>query len=76
MAKELSLRKALEALGKPGARLMLMSTNASPEGRVYFVVPGGYVTPETAKAIISRPDVISSQDGLFPGHSQTYQFAR
>lgn len=69
--KPLALRKALDLLRLPGHRLMRISDgNASMS---WFVVPGGFVLPETAAEIIKRPDVCGCEDGLFPGYSQTFQ---
>lgn len=70
---ERQLIKATEWLRRPNARLVCMHANGSPE---YYVIPGGYVSREIAKELIDRPDVYGSKDGLFPGHDQTWQFAR
>jgi hypothetical protein len=71
--KAIGLKAALDLMRKPGHRLMLMHTAGSPEGRAYYIVPGGYVEPDTAKKIIERPDVQPNKDGLFPGINQTWQ---
>lgn len=72
----MSLKVALKALSMPGARLMFMHDNSSPSGKTYCIVPGGRVELETAERIIKRDDVIPQHDGLFPGHTQTWQFIR
>ena len=72
----LSLKKALEALAQPGARMMLMHDSYGKDGTSYYVVPGGRVAPDDAEKIIARGDVIQMDDGLFPGHPQTYQRLR
>jgi hypothetical protein len=70
--KTITHRHALEALRK-GACLMLMHDNAAPDGKSWCIVPGGRITPNIAQRIIARGDVISSEDGLLPGHPQTYK---
>lgn len=65
----LSLKKALDLMRLPGHRLMRMHAGEKME---WFVVPGGFVLAETAAEIIRRPDVSAAEDGLFPGHSQTF----
>ncbi len=65
--KALSLKKALEFMR---GKSCLMNS-----GGTYYVVPGGYVEPNTAKAIKKRPDVIGSKDALWPGHDQTWRIA-
>jgi hypothetical protein len=77
-ANPLSHKAALKALGKTGARLMLMHDNSKPGGggMSYFIVPGGRVDEIVAKSLIARPDVSEQNDGLFVGHPQTWQFVR
>lgn len=58
---------------QPDTRLMLMHDNSSSSGKSWFVVPGGKVTEEIAKHIISRHDVVEQADGLFPNHPQTWK---
>jgi hypothetical protein len=71
--KTLSFNRALDLMRFDGARLLKMHTNASPEGVAHYVVPGGYVTPETAEKIKKHPLVASSHDGLWPGLEQTWR---
>ena len=71
--KAIGLKKALELMRVDGHRLMSMHTTDSPNGKAFYVVPGGYVEPDTAQKIIARPDVIPQDDGLFPGHPQTWK---
>jgi hypothetical protein len=54
---------------RDGAKLMQMH---SPNGKRWYVVPGREVDEEIAKRVIAEPDVFPSNDGLFPGISQTY----
>jgi hypothetical protein len=55
---------------REGASLMRMS---SVHGMKWYVVPGREVDEEIALKIIREPDVFPSEDGLFPGISQTYK---
>lgn len=71
--KAMGLKKALELMRIDGHRLMLMHTNGSPDGHAYYIVPGGYIEPETAKKIMARDDVMAQDDGLFPGHAQSWK---
>lgn len=52
-----------------GAALMQMNTL---DGKKWYVVPGHEVDDEIAKRVIAEADVFPSQDGLFPGISQTW----
>lgn len=70
--KAIGLKKALELMRIQGHRLMLMHTTGSENGHAYYVVPGGYVEPDTARKIMERPDVQPQDDGLFPGHPQSW----
>jgi hypothetical protein len=47
-----------------------MNTRAGPR---WFLIPDGEVAPETARRIRKLPDVVGSQDGLFPGLDQTWR---
>jgi hypothetical protein len=70
--KSLSTKTALSAMQR-GASLVLMHDNAVPGGLSWCVLPGGRVSNEIARRIIVRGDVVSAEDGLLPGHSQTYR---
>jgi hypothetical protein len=39
----------------------------------WYIVPGGEVTGRVANELLARPDVQPSNDGLFPGISQTFR---
>ena len=69
--KERTLRetKAMDRM-RTGSRLVHMHARG---GRNWFVVPGGAVTDEVATKIRSHPSVVASEDGLFPGLSQTWR---
>jgi hypothetical protein len=56
---------------RSGTRLVKM--NAGRRGLEFYVIPGGPVTAETAKAIIAMPNVVGGKDGLFPGLDQTWR---
>lgn len=70
--KAINLNRALDMMRIPGTRLVKMYTNAAPEGFAHYLVPGGYVTPQTADKIKAHPLVRCSHDGLFPGQDQTW----
>jgi len=69
--KERTLRetKAMDRM-RTGSRLVHMHARG---GRNWFVMPGGAVTDEVATKIRSHPRVVASEDGLFPGLSQTWR---
>lgn len=71
--KAIGLKKALEAMRKPGVRLVRMRAEGAIDGFAYYIVPGGYIEPATAEKIRRRPDVVGGNDGLFPGHDQTWR---
>jgi hypothetical protein len=68
-----------------GTRLMQMNT---AHGLQWFVLSldarrrrkssshGGRIKSEDAEKILKRPDIRAQEDGLFPGHSQTYRMVR
>jgi hypothetical protein len=55
---------------RDGASLMQMNT---AQGKRWYVVPGREVDEEIARRVIAEANVFPSQDGLFPGISQTYK---
>jgi hypothetical protein len=71
--KKIGLNRAIDMMRSPGTRLVKMHTNDSPEGFAHYLIPGGYVAPDTAEKIKQHPLVRSSEDGLFPGHDQTWR---
>lgn len=71
--KAIGYRQALDLMGKPDARLVKMRAEGSASGFAYYVVPGGYVEPDTAQKIKDHPFVQAMEDGLFPGHDQTWR---
>lgn len=71
--KAIGLRKALDLMHLHGTRLVRMATNDSPLGYAHYVIPGGYVEPDTAEKIKAHPAVIPGGYGLFPGHDQTWR---
>jgi hypothetical protein len=67
-AKPIGYQRTVDLM-RAGARLCLMHAN---DGFIYYVVPGGPVTTETAEKIKQHPLVPAGRDGLFPGHHQTW----
>ncbi len=72
MSKILSYRKAYDQLRIRGTRLMLMHTSGEDE---FFVIPGGQVSKDDAKKLLSQPDLIAFDDGLFPNNPQSWRIA-
>jgi len=68
--KAIGLRKALDMMRKPEVRLI---KTRSANGDVFYISPGGYVEPTTAKKLIQHPQVRGAEDGLWPGMSQTWR---
>lgn len=66
----LSFNKAFAALSLPGARMMVMHTI---QGDFHYVIPGGRVSDEDAAKIKTRANVETFDDGLFPGHTQSWR---
>lgn len=71
--KSLGIKRALEILRKQDTRLMLMYAPNLPNGKAYYVVPGGYLESKDAEKIIARPDVHAWDDGLFPNCEQSWK---
>jgi hypothetical protein len=69
-SKPLSTNEALQRM-QTGSRLVHM--HGKPDGRHWFVVPGGAVTDAVADAIKNHPSIIGQRDGLFPGLDQTWR---
>jgi hypothetical protein len=57
-------------LMRAGGTLMQMHSST---GLRWYIVPHGEVTARVANELLTRPDVQPSQDGLFPGISQTFK---
>jgi hypothetical protein len=60
-------------LMRAGSVLVQMH-NANSIG--WYLVPGGEVLAKVASALLERPDVQPSNDGLFPNISQTFKLKR
>lgn len=71
--KAIGLKKAMDMMHLSGTRLVKMRSEGSPDGFAHYLVPGGYVEPETAAKIKAQPNVTCGEDGLFPGHDQTWR---
>ncbi len=70
--KAIGYRDALDKMGRVGTRLVKMRADGSPTGFSYYLVPGGYVEPDTAEKLKKHPFCRANEDGLFPGHDQTW----
>jgi hypothetical protein len=50
------LTKALDALRRPGALLVLTHTREAVNGRAFYIIPrGGHVSDEVARKLLERP---------------------
>lgn len=65
-----SALKALDLLRKPGAFLY---ENKSQSSNEFYLHPFGKVRPDIAAKIIDHPQVRASEDGMWPGMSQTWK---
>jgi len=67
-------QKAMDLMRRPDARLI--KTHTSTGGCAHYIAPGGgYVEPEVAEQIKNHPLVTASEDGMWPGLSQTWRIA-
>jgi hypothetical protein len=69
--RKITERYAVELMRDGRRCLAQMHTNS---GMKWFVVPDGEVTDKVAKALLEHPRIQPSDDGLFPGISQTFRF--
>jgi hypothetical protein len=68
------LTKALDALRRPGALLVLTHTREAVNGRAFYIIPrGGHVSDEVARKLLERDDVQPYDDGLLVGHPQSWR---
>jgi hypothetical protein len=68
----MTLAKALTLLRQPNARLVQSHTNDSDRG--FYILPqGGRVSDLIAKKLLERNDIQPYDDGLFPGHPQSWR---
>jgi hypothetical protein len=70
MTKDKTLNKALEAMRRPGAKLVHLHGRA--EG-FYLWPSGGKVLDEIARALLENPNVQPFDSGLLPGHPQSWK---
>jgi hypothetical protein len=69
---KLSLERALHLLRKPDARLVRLHSNDGGAG--FYVWPGGGRVPdEVAQLLLGRNDIQPFDNGLFPGHPQSWR---
>jgi hypothetical protein len=64
------LHKAMDMLRRPDARLVQTNGPRAPQ---WWIVPGDRVDNKIAEKIKSHPQVVGAEDGMFPGHSQTWR---
>jgi hypothetical protein len=70
----LKLEQALQRM-RCGARLVRMH-GALNGSSIWCVIPGGITTDVVASKIRAHPAVVAGEDGLFPGHDQTWRMIR
>jgi hypothetical protein len=74
-ARTTRFHKAMDLMRGPDARLI--KTHTSNGGCAHYIAPGGgYVEPEVAEQIKNHPLVTASEDGMWPGLSQTWRIAQ
>ena len=66
----MSLTDAVEKLRQPDHLLVLLHGKSQPE---WVIMPGGPVTEATAQKLLERPDVQPHDDGVLPGHPQSWR---
>jgi hypothetical protein len=59
-----------------GGGTLVHMHSQSPTEKQWFVVPGDAVTDDVATKIRNRPDVSGHEDGLWPGHDQTWRMMK
>jgi hypothetical protein len=70
--KDQALDKALSQLRQPDAKLVLLHQQRGGCG--YFIWPnGGQITNKVAEQILERGDVQPYDNGLLPGHPQSWK---
>jgi hypothetical protein len=70
--KKLSLAKALNLLRRSDAKLVRLHGNNGGAG--FYVWPsGGRIPDDVAQLLLERNDVQPYDDGLFPGHPQSWR---
>jgi hypothetical protein len=73
-ARTTRYQKAMDLMRGPDARLI--KTHTSNGGCAHYIAPwGAYVEPEVAEQIKNHPLVTASEDGMWPGLSQTWRIA-
>jgi len=72
----MNYNRAIVLLSQPRARLVVSHTRETAFGRTYHLEPGGRIGEKTAAAILRRLDVHPVNDGLFPGHPQSWELGR
>ena len=67
-----SINTVFEAADRMRAGATLQQMH-SKNGLRWYLVPGGEIAERIANGLLARPDVQPSDDGLFPGISQTFR---
>ena len=69
-----ALTKAVDALRRPGALLVLTYAPKTITGRAFFIIPhGGRVADEVAQQLLERDDVQPYDSGLLAGRPQSWR---
>jgi hypothetical protein len=70
---KLSLPEVVELM-RDGRHLALMHNVRGAKD--FYLIPGGMLKDDVAHALLAREDIQPSNDGLFPGISQTFTYRR
>lgn len=66
----MNLRKAQDKMHEGS---FLIQMNKSGDGKAWYLIPGGEISDEIATQLKAMANVVASDDGLFPGISQTWK---
>jgi hypothetical protein len=72
MMKKLTMLQALHQLKQPGARLIRLHT--ARDGCEFWITPATRVPDELAAQLQRHPYIRAGEDGLWPGHDQTWRW--
>ena len=77
MTRDKTIERALDRLRIEGAKLVVTHTHDSVSGRMFHILPAGVrVTEETALKLLQDPRMQPDDDGLLPGHWQSFRFRK
>ena len=74
--QNLTEREVVELLRDGSRCLALMHSRRTSDGKEWYLIPGGRLKDEVAHTLLAREDIQPSNDGLFPGISQTFKYRR